>query len=275
MYPHNYIIVNLQLTKHIYTPTVITDMMDRLTLVKRLESSSIPVFTPSQISTISDQTIESARVLLSRLAHEGTMVRVKRGHYCLPSSNILSVASGIYSPSYVSLWAAFEYHGTTTQSPRIIDVINTHRSGTWELSLETGRYRLRFIKTRGSLLYGMDKVYMDGKTAFIARKEKAVVDGLLFNDYIPLGEVVEAIKDGIDGKQAMEYARRCGKHVVIKRLGYLLSQEGIELDPMELSETYVPLDPSFPRRGTYDPKWRVIDNTAGVKSIKNTGGNHE
>ena len=237
--------------------------MDKLTIIKRLESSSMAVFTTSQVSALFDKDIKSTRVLLSRLAKEGILVRVKRGHYCLPSTNVLSVVSNIYTPSYVSLWAAFEHYGTTTQSPQVIDVINANKSGKRELSLDEGRFESRFVKTDKSFLYGIEKSYLDGKVDFIAEKEKAIIDGLLFSDYVPLGEVQEAIKDGIDTDKAIEYASRSKKQVVKKRLGYLLNQEGFDCDPERfdnLSDTYVPLDPSFCRRGEYDSKWRIIDN---------------
>ncbi len=248
------------------------DKMDKLIIVKRLESSSIAVFSTSQASTLFDKDIESTRVLLSRLAKEGILVRVKRGYYCLPSTNVLSVASNIYTPSYVSLWAAFEYHGTTTQSPQIIDVINTDKSGKLEFSLEDGRYEARFVKTDGSLLYGSDKVYLDGKVTFIAEKEKAIIDGLLFNRYVPLGEVQEAIKDGIDTDKVIGYAVRSHRQAVKKRLGYLLNQEGFHCDPERfghLSDTFVPLDPSFSRKGRYDSEWRIIDNRRQITGGKN------
>ncbi|MFW5903958.1 MAG: type IV toxin-antitoxin system AbiEi family antitoxin domain-containing protein [Candidatus Saliniplasma sp.] len=53
--------------------------MDKLTIIKRLESSSLAVFTTSQASALFDKGIESTRVLLSRLAKQGILVRVKRG----------------------------------------------------------------------------------------------------------------------------------------------------------------------------------------------------
>lgn len=233
-------------------------------MVKKLEYSNLSVFTPSQISALFKINIESARGSLSRMAEEGTLVRVKRGHYCLPSSPVFSVASNLYPPSYISLWSAFEYYGTTTQSPRVVDVINSQKSGQFELSLEVGKFLLRFVKTRESFLYGIDKIYIDGNTTFIADREKAIIDGLIFTDYVPFGEVVEAIKDGIDVEKAMMYAERSGKQVVMKRLGYLLSQEGFDVDPICLSDTYVPLDPSFPRRGSYHTGWRVIDNRRSI-----------
>lgn len=232
-------------------------------IVKRLESLNMGVFTPSHISALFDKNIESTRVLLSRLAKEGILTRVKRGVYCLPSTNVLSVASNIYSPSYVSLWAAFEYYGTTTQSPQIIDIINADKSGRRELSLEGGQFTLRFVKTYTSFIYGIEKVYLDGKTAFIAEKEKAIIDGLFFNEYVPLDEVTNAIRDGVKVEKAIQYAEMSEKQVVMKRLGYLLSHEGFDCDPddfCDLSDTFVPLDPSFSRGGTYDSTWHIIDN---------------
>lgn len=100
----------------------------------------------------------------------------------------MSVISNLYTPSYVSLWAAFEHYGTTTQSHQVIDVINTNKSGRQKLSLHEGRFESRFVKTDESLLYGIEKIYLDGKVTFIAEKEKAVIDSLLFNEYVPLGE---------------------------------------------------------------------------------------
>jgi len=237
--------------------------MNKLTIVKRLESLNMGVFTTSHASALFDKNIESTRVLLSRLAKEGILTRVKRGYYCLPSTNVLSVASNIYPPSYVSLWAAFEYYGTTAQSPQVIDIINSDKSSRRKLSLETGHFELRFVKTHTSFIYGIEKVYLDGKTTFIAEKEKAIIDGLVFNEYVPLGEVTEAIRDGVNVERAIKYADMSEKQVVMKRLGYLLSQEGLDCDPVDfrdLSDTFVLLDPSFSRVGTYDSKWHVIDN---------------
>ena len=237
--------------------------MNKLTIVKRLESSNMSIFTPSHISTMFNKNIESTRVLLSRLAKEGILTRVKRGIYCLPSTNVLSVASNIYPPSYISLWTAFEYYGTTTQTPQIIDIINPDKSSRIKLSLEEGNFKFRFIKTKKSSIYGMKKIYLDGKTAFIAEKEKAIIDGLIFNEYLPLGEITEAIKDGVNLKTAIKYAKMSKKQVVMKRLGYLLNEEDYNCQPDDfhsLSKTYVLLDPSFSRKGIYDSKWHIIDN---------------
>lgn len=243
--------------------------MDRLSIVQRLDSLRISVFTTSQVSALLDKNIDNTKMMLSRLTKDGVLTRVKKGHYCLPSSPILSVASNIYTPSYISLWSAFDHYGTTTQSPQVIHVINTDKSGKREITLEEGEFKLRFIKTDRSFLYGFKKIYQDGKSVFIAEKEKAIIDGLWFHKYVPLGEVIEAIKDGLDIEKAVNYAEKSEKQVVMKRLGYLMSEKGLKCEPDDfggLSDTFVPLDPSFPRRGSFDSKWHVIDNRAEVKS---------
>lgn len=235
--------------------------MDRLSIVKAMESHQMPVFTTQQFAALVGSRVASASVLLSRLVKAGIVARILRGRYALPSTNALAVATGIYVPSYVSLLSAYEYHGTTTQSSRVIDVINPLHSGSHPLHLEDGRFALRFIKTASGLIFGFRKEYFAGRVSFIAEKERAVVDGLLFPGYVPLGEVVSAIESGVDGRRTLEYAKRTGKQSVLKRTGYLLSRSG-DGPPKgaEVSDTYVPLDPALPRRGRHDREWRVIVN---------------
>jgi len=237
--------------------------MDKLSFVKRLESSNMSVFTIAQISSVLHKNIESTRVLLSRFTKEGVLVRIKRGRYCLPSAHILSVSTNIYPPSYVSLWAAFEYYGTTTQSPQIIDIINPYTSSKEKIRLEDGFFTVRFIKTQKSFIYGIRKVYINGKTAFIAEKEKAIIDGLIFHRYIPLDEIVETLRDGVDVTRLIAYAAQSNKQAIMKRLGYLLNQQGSNCNPNDfygLTNTFVPLNPSLPLKGTYDSTWHIIDN---------------
>jgi len=237
--------------------------MDNLTVIKLLESKQSAVFTTQQLTALLKMDVDSAAVKLNRLVNKGFLIRVIRGRYTLPSNPILSVSSAIYHPSYVSLLAAFEHYGTTSQSPRIIDVINPMRSCQIPINIENGRYLVRFIKVAPPLMYGYTKTYLGGTSALIAEKEKAVVDSLLFSGYVPLDEVVACIKTGIDYKKAVDYAVRTKRQTVIKRLGYLLSKEGIDCSPDDfgkLSKTYVPLDTKFPRRGKHDRKWHVIIN---------------
>ena len=238
--------------------------MNDLELVKNLEKAKLTVFTTQQLSVILGMDTTSTAVRLNRLVKKGVLLRLMRGRYTLPSSDVFLLASNIYSPSYVSLYSAFEYYGTTTQSPRIIDVINTTTSKELTISVEKGKFDLRFIKTDPLLMFGYIKINQDGKEMIIAEKEKAIIDGLLFSEYVPLDELFSCIMSGIDHKKIIEYAKKTNRQTVLKRLGYLLSTAGIKYSINQfplLSSTYIPLDPRLPRRGRYDKKWRVIINS--------------
>ena len=233
-------------------------------MVKSLEAQEIPVLSTQQIGALLGMNPETVSVLLSRLVKNGILIRVQRGYYSLPSTDVRAVASTVYPPSFVSLMAAFEYYGTTTQSPRIVDVINPRFSGMLPISLENGKYIIRFIKTKESLIYGFRREYFGNKMGFMAEKERAVIDGLLFSRYVPLDEVVSAIRSGINLDKVIKYAKKTEKQTVMKRLGYLLSSEGMDISPEDfgiISDTYVGLEASLPKRGRYDRKWRVIVNT--------------
>jgi len=237
--------------------------MDNLTVIKMLENKQSAVFTTQQLAVLLRMDINSASVKLNRLAEKKVLVRILRGRYTLPSNPILAVASTIYQPSYVSLLAAFEHYGTTTQSPRIIDVVNPVRSGQLPVNIASGQFIVRFIKVAPSLLYGYTKIYLGEVAALIAEKERAIVDNFLFPEYSPLDEAAACIKSGINHNKAIDYAMQTKKQTVMKRLGYMLSQEGINCSPNDfgvLSKTYVPLDPKLPRRGKHDAKWRLIIN---------------
>jgi len=238
-------------------------VMDDITLVRNLEKGQLSVFSTQQLTVEMNMDISSATVRLNRLVKKGVLQRIMRGRYVLPSADIISLASNIYTPSYVSLLAAFAYYGTTTQSPKVIDVINPIRSYTLQIKLEKGNFEIRFIKVHPYLIYGYTKSVNDGKATLIAEKEKTIVDSLLFPQYVNLDEAAACIMEGIDKKKAIQYAIRTKRQSVMKRLGYLLSSKDIVFSTKnlpKLSDTYVPLDPSLPRRGKYDKKWRVIVN---------------
>lgn len=234
--------------------------MNDLELTRTLQDSQSAVFTTQQLAVILNMSSELVAVKLNRLVNRGVLIRLKRGLYTLPSTDVLAVASGIYQPSYVSLLSAFDYYGTTTQTPRIIDVINPVRSGKMPLELDAGQYSARFIKVKPSSVTGYKRIYINGIAAQIAEKEKAIIDALIFMNYVPLDETVACIRSGIDSKRIVELAMQTEKQSVMKRLGYILSMNGIDCDFGMLSETYVPLDPSLPNRGKHDSKWHVIIN---------------
>ncbi len=260
----NYIYDNLVTSKDIYMIIVLSYSMNRLSVVKMLENMQIPVFTVQQFSAILGKDSAYAAVLLNRMIGANELTRIMRGRFALPDTDILCIASSIYFPSYVSLWKAFEYYGATTQMPRMVDVVCTKRPCVLKIELETGNFQIRFINTASSKIYGIKKVKIEGKIAFIAEKERAIIDSLQYMDYISLDEVYFSMSSTIEPEKIIEYAKRSEKQSVMKRAGYLLEKAGYSCQPYDfggLSQTYVPLDPKNPKQGKYDPKWRIIVNT--------------
>ncbi len=238
--------------------------MNDLELVRAFEDSGQGCLTTRQVALMFRTDMHTASDGLARAVAKGIVVRVIRGVYTLPSSHVLAVASGIYSPSYVSFMAAFEHYGTTTQFVRIIDVVNPKRSGNIDIELDSGSYVVRFVKLTPDLIFGMAKTRRGKKIAVVAEKEKAIVDSLMLPRYAPADETFQCVNDGIDPKKTLEYAERTGRQSVIKRAGYMLKTAGYECTPsdlsVELSDTFVPLDPANERTGKYDMNWRVIAN---------------
>ena len=223
-----------------------------------------PVITNQQFAAIFDIDIEYSSVLLSRMVAAGDLIRISRGKFALGDTNILAISTNIHIPSYVSLWKAFEHHGCTTQMPRVIDVINSKKSGNSSLKTSSGAYLIKFVKTHPFNIFGFEKVLLDGKTAMIADREKAIVDGLLFVGQVPVDEIFSALKSGVDVGKIVGYAARINKQAVSKRLGFLMDRAGYCVPQNSfpsLSDTYVPVDPQMPRRGKHHSKWRVMENT--------------
>jgi len=236
--------------------------MNDLELFRFLSELDLPVLTAGQAKALIGKGSGASAVRLSRMVKKGVMVRVMRGRYALPTTDPLCIASTLYVPSFVTLWAALRYHDMTTQSPITIDVMNTERSGSIRTDLKSGPITIRFIRTGPSSMFGYDRVKIGGHMAFIASRERAVIDGLIRPDLLPLEETIEAIGNGVDPDKAMELAQRLGTPSVTKRLGYLLEKAGFDVNSgsRPVPGTYVKLDPFGLRRGKYDVRWGILDN---------------
>ncbi len=237
--------------------------MNDLDLHRKLSDFELPLFSTSQLKAVIGTDHKGVTVKLNRLVSKGVLLRVVRGMYSLPTTDPLCISSSIENPSYISLWAALRYHGLTTQSPRIIDIVNTKRSQTIALFHQDGNYDLRFIKTKPDRLFGFNKENIGEHSCFIADVERTIVDCLLFHGHMPMGEIFDAFSEEVDPGKLIDYTNRIGKQSLKKRVGYILEKKGFDVKPEvfgALSSTYVRLDPSGGRRGTYDPNWHILDN---------------
>ncbi len=201
--------------------------MKSIDFIRLMQHSKVAVFTTSYAASVIGKDTKYTSLFLSRLAESGEIKVIEKGKYYLPGTSAYAIASNIIRPSYISMLAAFKYHGITTQNISTIDVVSSKSHGYIE-SIEG--YSVNFIKLMPKRIFGF---YRDQETgAFVAEIEKAVVDSLHM-EMVPLYYINEAVESAIaENKLDLEkldaYAKMMGSKVLIKRIQKLKKLAGLE-----------------------------------------------
>lgn len=170
---------------------------------------------------------------------------------------------------YVCLLSAAEVHGFAHQRPQVFQVMTPARLR----DRAFGRVRIQFITSVRTSERPVDLVNTPTGTMRVSTREATVLDlvtfpqasGALFNVATIIGEMLA--EDAVDIGRLAEVA--AGYPVsVVQRTGWLLdhmaAQNGVAVDTELLlplaspRTTPTPLDPSYGRSGTLDPRWNVI-----------------
>ena len=212
----------------------------------------------------------SLRVILSRMEADGLVERLERGKYLvIPLSarkggytlNEFVIGSELVEPHAISYWSALNYHGLTEQIPNTVFVQTTSRKKKRDLNVFGVRYLI--IKISESKFFGVEKVWIDNVSINITDKEKTIVDCLDRPEYC--GGVIEVAKalnnEVYDYDRLSRYAVNMKNSGVIRRLGILCDYLGIPIVlPAINSRNYLYLDPTMPKKGVTDRKWRLKVN---------------
>jgi len=228
------------------------------------------IFTIDEAEEAFDVDRASLRVILSRLEDGGWIERVERGKYMvIPLTarkgeftlNEFVIGSELVEPYAVSYWSALNYHGLTEQIPGTVFLQTTSRKKRRELRVFGVRYKI--VKVVESKFFGVEKVWIDDVAVNITDEEKTIVDCLDHPEYCGgVIEVAKALRNGaFDGDRLSEYARRIGNSGVVRRLGYLCGLLGVQVDlPVIDARNYLYLDPTMPKKGEPDGRWRLVLN---------------
>lgn len=253
-----------------------------------------PIFKVDQVRSIAaGQGLNSQdlRWTLHSLFKSGWIARLKRGVYAVNSSlfpeelHPYALASALVDPMAISHWSALAHHGLTTQIPPMVQattpkkvVTPEMRSGAalrprgravWEvLDIE-----IEFIYIEKARFFGFQQVWVSRwNRVSITDRERTFLDMVARPDLfggIELALVTfEEHGDGIDLEKLVGYAIRYDMGSVIKRLGWILNELGVEsetLRPLQEYEvqTYYLLDPARPRSGSSDSYWQITNNLIG------------
>jgi len=230
--------------------------MKAIDFIKTVQNLQKTIFAVEDVSRLINQPINYTRVYLHRLKSQGYITAIEKNKYTL-SQDPLEVGSNLVFPAYISFLSAYYFYGLTTQIPVIVQVVALKS----RKPLSFQDMKIKFIKFQKEKIFGYSKQKFREKYLFIATKEKAIVDSLYLPEQCPISETSEALHDKeINVPKLIESALQMNSIITLKRLGYLLEKQGIDIYPdfkNKLNARYDLLNPLLPRSKNNSTKWKL------------------
>lgn len=160
------------------------------------------------------------------LSNNKKVRRIERGKYYLTDGrgiNIYEIASQVVFPSYVSMFAAFQFYSVTEQFVVKYSVVTLKRHR--PIIIENNA--VEFIKIQKERFFG----YKKNGNAYVATIEKAIVDSLYLGSP-PFSYIEEAFAESLRRKiinvdLLVDFALRMKTKATPKRVQTLLKSENI------------------------------------------------
>jgi len=220
-----------------------------------------------------------AKVLASNLAKKRWIIILSRGTYLIVplsagvkanyTEHEFVIASHLVSPYYIAYWSALNFYGFTEQTPLTVFVATTKRRRNREIL----NVRYHFITLNKRKFLGFAPTAIGIYEVNISDREKTLADALDHPEYCGgISEIAKCLwnaKDGTSLEKVVRYAEKMGNTTIIKRLGYLAEALNIPVDSSLLSKMrelisvgMSVLDPTMPRKGTYNTRWNLLANAS-------------
>jgi predicted transcriptional regulator of viral defense system len=225
---------------------------------------------------------KNVRQFVDKLVRRGVATRLKPGVFILVPyelgrerqylGNPYIVARELMGSKqyFISHGSAMDLHEMVTQ-PQLVVYVTSPMPVRKRTILGT---EFRFIRLKPSLFFGTLDHWVDKQEKVVVSDiERTILDGLRQPEYC--GGVTEVFKGfmmrrrDVNIGSLVDYALRLDIGAVIRRLGFLL--ELYEVDaPAEIRllcshvtpTTYPRLDPTLPKEGSYNSRWRLQLNVS-------------
>jgi predicted transcriptional regulator of viral defense system len=223
------------------------------------------------------------RNLLSRLARQKLIVRVRRGVYRVPERLPIG---GVWTPGEYSLlstlmverqatWQlcgpnAFNRYGFSDQIPNRLYVYNDRLSG----QRVVGQTEILFIKVADDRLGDRESFTVsDGAEVWFSSRIRTLIDAVYdWNRFGTLPQAYQWIQSELEvrpdtAKEIVRLTLKYGNIGTCRRVGKCLETCGVAvrltnrlLKTLPETSALVRMLPDRPRRGSVDRKWGVLDN---------------
>ncbi len=244
-------------------------------IMRRLHDADLYYFSPATLAGIFNVPTTKAYEILRRLEAEELVRRVEAGKYLLLGfqpervlSNPMFIATRMAHPAYVSFWSALHFYGLTEQVPRTVFVATARK----RKPLDFHGARFVFVRMAPYKLFGYRREMIGDLPVLVADVEKALVDSLDQPRYAGgLLEVAKALyqaREELDLERLVEYANGMRNHSLCSRLGYLLDRFGRPVAGLNISQTFVRVDPQARAKGPYDHRWCVRCNVSDEEFLR-------
>jgi len=226
-----------------------------------------------------------AAKLLHALHRKGLLTRVGRGIYAVASPTSLAENTPTVDPYrvidqlmkllgipyYIGFASAVHLHGASDEIPFTIQVATVRQ----RRPLRVAATPIKFHQVAADRFFGIVRVRQSGEFVSVSDPEKTLLDCAerpnLCGGLHGLIGVSRELAHDLDLRRLREHARRMGPGPSVQRLGFVLMRLRMarkRIIPPEAPAALslrrklgpYPLDPSRPRRGREDRKWRIIVN---------------
>jgi len=239
--------------QNIYKLAFLFHIMKKIELIRMLEK--YPLFTFNEFVRITGNGVKYCRTHIYRLKKEKLIFEIEKGKYTVHENPFL-FASLISFPSYISFWTALRFYNLTDQLP--IHIMIASKKSRKEIDfLGT---KIKFYKIKH--FWGYNKTRYEKFDIFMAEPEKCLVDSILMK-LVPLNEIAKAIgSKEINLNKLKEFAIKTKNKSLIKRVGFLIEQNGANADELSkhIDYNYIRLDAFHKKKGEKNKKWRIINN---------------
>jgi predicted transcriptional regulator of viral defense system len=227
-------------------------------------------FTFEEAKKVIGSNTNTVKVILSRLEKRGILEKIEKGKYMIIplgakkgkyTLHEFVVASLLVNPYCIAYWSALNFYGLTEQIPFTVFLQTTTRKKQQEKEVLGIKYKI--IRLKEEKLFGIRKEWIENTQINITDREKTIIDCLDKPQHCGgIVEVAKALKHGtLKKRKIVKYAKQIGNSGVTRRLGYLSEYVGkpIKLPKIE-ARNYLALDPTMPRKGLKNAKWKLLIN---------------